>query len=57
MRYTKPKNNHLMHVKKTNDNYHPQYIHWTQNRIVHNALAKGWHVVVQKMGKRKLVTQ
>ncbi len=46
-----------MHVKKTNDNYHPQYIHWTQNRIVHNALAKGWHVVVQKMGKRKLVTQ
>jgi hypothetical protein len=52
MRYNKPKNNHF---KKANDNYHPQYIHWTQNRIVQNALAKGWHVVVQKMGRRHLI--
>ena len=33
--------------------YHPQFIYyWNENRIVKDALAKGWRVVVQKMGKR-----
>ena len=36
-------------------NYHPQFIYWTQNKIVKDALSKGWRVVIQKMGRRCLV--
>ena len=42
MRYRKPK-------------YHPQFITWTQNKIVQTCLKKGWKVVVSKFGKRHLV--
>ena len=38
MRYRKVKPTHK---------YHPQFIYWNQNRIVKDALAKGWRMVVQ----------
>jgi hypothetical protein len=46
-----------MRYRKKTHKSNPQYIYWTQSRIVKDALAKGWRVVVRKMGKRHLIRQ
>ena len=44
-----------MSYRKQHKEHHQYKFYWTESRIIKNALAKGWHVFVTKMGKRHLI--